>query len=130
MNTEHKVNVMYDAFTGASKDMVELISLLVGNGHMHSEVTNCVEFEEVPDKEFTVRCYDKLAVGLSTDGTVIVILNYPSRFDVTVEQMRQCLEYRGIQHLLNAHETYYRAMTGISDIMMSFGKVKYIHHIK
>jgi hypothetical protein len=130
MNTEKKVKDTYDAYSGASKEIVKLISLLVGTGHVHSEVANCIEFEEVPDKEFTVRCYDKLAVGLSTDGTVFVILNYPSRFDVTVEQMKQCLQYRGIQHLLNAHETYYRAMTAISDIMMSFGKVKYIRHIK
>jgi hypothetical protein len=124
MNTEIKVNY------GASKELVDLISLLVANGQMPSESTTGVEFDEVPDKEFTVRCYDKIAVGLSSDGSVMVILDYPSRFDVTVEQMLQCLDYRGIEHSLNAHESYYRAITHLSDIMMSFGKVKYIHHIK
>ena len=130
MNTENKVTTQYDAFNGASKEMVGLISLLVGNGVMHSEIAQCVEFEAVPDKEFTVRCYDKLGIGLSTDGTVYVIVKYPSRFEVTVEQMKECLEYRGIKHASNGHETYYRAMTHISDVMMRFGKVAYIHHIK
>ena len=130
MNTEPKVNEFFDAFSGALNGYTDLISLLVSNGQLHSETQTCVEFEEVPDKEFTVKCYDKLAVGLSNDGTVAVILKYPSRFDLTKEEMKECLEYRGVKHLHTAHETYYRAMTHIGDVMMRFGKVTFIHHIK
>lgn len=130
MNTENKPNVFHDAFKGASKELLHLISLVVGNGQMHSELSTAVEFDEVEGKEFTVRCYDKQAVGVSTCGTIMVIVTYPSKFDITVEQMRECLEYRGVKHAINAHETYYRAMTSITDVMMRFGKVVYIHHVK
>ena len=130
MNTETKVNEFHDAFSGALNGYTDLISMLLGNGIMQSELEDCVEFGEVPDKEFTVRCYDKIAFGMSTDGTTAVVLKYPSRFDLTKDELKECLRYRGLDTLTNAHDTYYRAMTHIKDVMIRYGKVYFIHHIR
>jgi hypothetical protein len=130
MNTDTKVNLSYDAFTGASKEMVELISLLLSNGQKNSEIATSVEFEAIPDKEFTVRCYEHMGIGLSTDGTVYVIVKYPSKFNATKEQLQECLEYRGNKVMTNAPESYYRSMVYLKDLMFRLGEVTFIHHIK
>jgi hypothetical protein len=130
MNTNNKVTPTYDAFNGASNEMVDLISLLLSNGQKNSEIATSVEFEAIPDKEFTVRCYENMGIGLSTDGTVYVIVKYPSKFNATKEQLQQCLEYRGVKCLTNAHESYYRSMIYLKDLMFRLGEVTFIHHIK
>lgn len=132
MNTEQKVNEVTDInkIGGMLNAYSDLISMVLGNPRMHSELSHGVEFQGVPDKDFTVRAYDKTAVGIATDGTVAVTVKYPSKFDLTKEQLMECLDYRGIKYLSNTHITYYRAITSITDVMMKFGEVTYVHLIK
>jgi hypothetical protein len=138
MNEKKKVVPTFDAFNGASKEMVDLISHLCSiNSSLNiAETTTCVEFEECPDKEFTVRCYDGIGVGMSDvsdDGSsCYVIVRYPNRVDLTKDMLIECLNYRGYPFIRLSDDSVaeYQSLVDFGDIMMKFGKLSLIHHIK
>ena len=111
----------YDAFPNALGGYDKLVKILTaGSQPVTSTIETDVEFEHIPDHQFTLRCYDGIAVGTSEDKTVNVVLEYPTRLTLTKDEANDVLEYRGKR---STKPTF-------GDIMLRLGKVTLVHYVK
>lgn len=109
----------YDAFPNALGGYDKMVKLLTaGNRPVTSVIETDVEFEHIPDHEFTVRCYDGVAIGTSEDKSINVVLEYPLKRSLGVAETEDVLQYRNKNFLVN-----------FGDIMLRLGKLTLVHHV-
>lgn len=116
-------NTFYEAYANALGGYSKLIELLMTG--THSTIETDIELDDVPDHEFTLRCYDGIAVGLSKDKTLNVVVEYPKKATLTEANCDEIIEYRGLYEQVADR---FQAIT-FGDIMVRYGKTTFIHHI-
>lgn len=113
-----KMNEFYDAYPNALEGYNRIVNELVFVSAHNSLLETDIEFEDIPNHTFTLRCYNGVAVGSSEDKTINIVVEYPRKCDLTHEQRTQCEKYR---NKLYVH---------FGDIMVKLGKILLVHHKK
>lgn len=121
-----KINDFFESHAGALNGYNKLAKVMIETNKLNSVLETGIELKEFSDCVFTVRCFDGVALAVS--DKVNVVLEYPTKKELTHEQLQKCLEYRGLFGKINEFQTITANNTTFGDIMLLMGKLIMIHH--
>lgn len=101
---------------------------MTGINTLNSVLETDIEIKNIDDCTFNVRCFD--GVALAVNDKMNVVLEYPTKNELTHEQLKECLRYRGLQEHISIYTTLTSAKTTFGDIMMLMGEPIMIHYKK
>lgn len=116
------INVFYESHTDAFNGYTAIAKLLVSTEQLHSVLETDIEVKGIDEGTFNVRCFD--GVALAVNDKMNVVLSYPLKFNLTNENIKECLCYRGLLESVSYIDITF------GDIMMRFGEPIMIHHKK
>lgn len=106
----------------------KLAAVMTGINTLNSVLETDIEIKNIDDCTFNVRCFD--GVALAVNDKMNVVLEYPTKNELTHEQLKECLRYRGLEVHISQYMTLTSAKTTFGDIMMLMGEPIMIHYKK
>jgi hypothetical protein len=122
-----KVNGFFESWAGALNGYTLLANVMVNTDGLPSVLETDVEIKGV-EGTFNVRCFDGIALGVNDN--VNVVMEYPKKLDMTHEQLKDCLSYRGLDEFISVIGELTRTKVTYGDIMMLLGEPIFLHHKK
>lgn len=116
------INNFFESHTCGLNGYTAIAKLLVSTEQLDSVLETDVEIRGIDDDTFNVRCFD--GVALAVNDKMNVVLSYPLKFNLTNENIKECLCYRGLLESVSYIDITF------GDIMMRFGEPIMIHHKK
>lgn len=120
-----KINEFTETYSGAFNGYKALADLMVATECLPSVMETDIEVKGV-EGTFNVRCFDGIALAVNDEMNVV--LEYPKKYDMTHDQLKDCLSYRGLDKHISVIGEFTRAKVTYGDIMMLLGNPIMIHN--
>jgi hypothetical protein len=122
-----KINGFFETCAGSLNGYTELANVMVNTDGLPSVLETDVEIKGV-EGTFNVRCFDGIALGVGVNHNVNVVVKYPKKLDMTHEQLKDCLTYRGLDEYISVIGELTRTKVTYGDIMVRLGEPIFLHY--